>query len=203
MRPSVCAIRPLVQATACVLSLTTAPVGCLCPPGSPNILSIERNFDNDFEEALIVAAESHCPDRQDVILVADEDVLDSLPDESECLWWYTHIDHTRWPYAITADFIDYYSQLAGPDNVDGSMNPSPEIPRGPHRFEYSASVDFAETIVFDELTFTDVHVVTLDAFLAISCGSTNFEKDRSVVFAEDGTLLAVFGDGETSLTIGD
>lgn len=170
-----------------------------CHPGHHNYY-IERVFQTEFEEQLILVAEAIDPNREAVLVVFDGDTSD-LP--AEGLWWYRDFDTVRILYAITGDAIEYYVGLVemwGERGIDEYA----DIFWRRSELTYRADVESMASFTIDGQTFENLYVVSMRLEWYAYCGTVCahfFEKERTVVFSEEGTLLAVFGDGETRLGI--
>ncbi len=173
------------------------PVGALTSEGhehttGPHTWRVELP---DFERHLdmVRIAESVYPPR-DVVLRHAGRGLDGwrAPSEDERLWWYG-ADPVRFPYAITADavayFRDLHERLDQGESYYGITRSS---------FRYRATVDYAIWFVLNDQTFENVNVVRLELSWSHACGTrcgNFFVKDRVVLIAPDGSVVAVTGDG--------
>ena len=118
------------------------------------------------------------------------------------VWWYKEQLGIRIPFAITADTVAYYSELAGKygkQALNRYMQPS-------SRLDYHAGVKFHKEYKLDDKTFNDVHVVTLKLilsqnFVATQIAGMQFEKERVVILDAKGKVLHISGDGPTEVPV--
>jgi len=169
---------------------------------------IERIATNDFENNLILSAESIYPIRDSVIAYAPDFLLDDIP-ENNC-WFYGVFDSVLIPFAIASDGITYYSDLI---NTMLAGNKYQFIFKA--AFEYRAEISFKETYTFEgknlltekpltSVSFNRVYVVTMklnwDHYCGPECG-LYISHQRVVVFDEAGNLLNVFYDGPIPISV--
>ncbi|MDX9974833.1 MAG: hypothetical protein RBU21_17735 [FCB group bacterium] len=160
---------------------------------------INRHFDTLLERDLILVAENTYPDPEDVVELYP---LGTNPEDlPENVWWYYGYfgSDTRYPYAITADAIEYYKQKVLEDRANAV--PEPDLWEAHSEdFRYTATVKYFATFNGEEgETFSDVYVVTMSLNWRESCGPLcggGFYQDREVVLTPSGEVLQVLGDGE-------
>jgi hypothetical protein len=159
---------------------------------------ITREAKGDKQSALIAAAESAQPPREELNKAAKNDALP----KGEKVWWYKEELGIRIPYAITGDAVAYYSDLVGKygkQDLKRYTEPSSCL-------DYHAGVKFHREFKLADKTFNDVHVVTLKLtfdqnFAATTTEGMHFEKERVVVLDADGKVLHISGDGPTEVPI--
>jgi len=204
----------IVGAALALLVCLGLGLGCPYPGGVPSLWwlgdreigsfteSIERNAATPEEENLIAIAEAVYPPREDVIeaYCGSPEHLD--PDEP--LWWYCGFDGVRIPYAITGDAVDYYSDLVHEWRDEAATSHPLTVFWLRCNFEYGADIEYYETYESREETFSDVYVVMMRLHWSAYCGPVcahAFDKYRIVVLTPEGEVLAIFGDGTTSLFV--
>jgi hypothetical protein len=171
----------------------------------PFEVDVQRRFRTKREAALIQAAESLLPPREQVI--KEHVCNDERPDPAVCkgvrlrttsdLWWHDTFDRLRIPYAVTASAVRYYllqsARLAAGKGTARHGS-----------FRYTARVEHKQRHVEGTRAFDDVHVVTLDLRWRTYTGplaACSFYSTRVVVFSAAGKALAVIGDGKTMLIV--
>ncbi|MEX2633986.1 MAG: hypothetical protein WD267_08130 [Balneolales bacterium] len=176
------------------------------------IKSIERDFDNNFEEEIIKKAEAVYPSRDKVISSAEDWGGMQIPNEG--YWFYGHFDGILIPYSITTEAISYYSDVL--DTVEQRQS----LIRA--EFEYHSSVKFEENYIhewpeewpenhqydYDEKAPSDpleqVYVVKMrlkwDHYCGMTCGLT-INHYRIVIFDEEGTLIHAYFDGPIPVVV--
>lgn len=162
-------------------------------------IDIDRHFNTPLEEDLILVAENTYPDPEDVAqLYPSGTDPNDLP---ENVWWYYpyYDSEMRYPYAITADAIEYYKQKIREDRAHAV--PRPDLwDWYSESFKYTATIEYFPTFEGeDSQTFTDVYVVTMRLGWSVSCGPLcggGFYQDRKVILTPNGEVLQVQGDGQ-------
>lgn len=193
-----------------LLPLLIVLVGCPGTGGVPSLWwiaprefgsftqDVQRNAESPEEENLIAIAEAVYPAREDVVAV----FVGEIPEEP--LWWYDTFDDVRIPYAITAEAIEYYSDLVDQWQEEADADCPWCVTWLSCSLEYVADIEYHETYENEGETFSDVYVVTMNLHWGAYCGPVCahwFEKDRTVVLTPDGEVLNVFGDGPTSFIV--
>ena len=172
------------------------------PQPGQHVVSIQRTVRTDNDLRMIRIAESAYPPRSDVVRTAEADSprSRSLPDD-EKLWWYDEGDGVRIPFAITAEAVEWYRKLV--ESYRTKVWPKTDL--GPFSsFNYLASASFKKVYTRDGRSFGSVYVVEMNLSFGVTWGSTaavGFHKDRTVVLDRSGKVLAIFGDGKTSVWV--
>lgn len=159
---------------------------------------IKREAADAKQSALIAAAEAVLPS-QEILRQAAGDAAVPTGDK---VWWYKEELGIRIPCAITAEAVAYYSDLVekyGKQVFKRYNQPS-------SRLDYHAAVKFHKEFKFDDITYNDVHVVTLNLafsqnFAATEAAGLHFKKERTVILDAQGKVRHVTGDGPTEVPI--
>ena len=177
------------------------------PPKREFTKNIERVFLNEFEQNLIITAESFYPPRDSVLNAASPEFQIFIPDTN--YWFYDSFDGVRIPYAITIDAINYYS------NIIDLLNASPNSLIYKADFDYKAEVAYFNSYSFEgidpftgdtlpSISFNNVFVVKMDLSWDHSCGpecGLYIIHKRIVIFNSEGELLQIFHDGKIPVTV--
>ncbi|MDX9974834.1 MAG: hypothetical protein RBU21_17740 [FCB group bacterium] len=189
--------------TTCLFACTVGLVGCPSGAMLRYRVDIDRDFQTPLEEDLILIAENTYPSREEVATQAYSPGTDpeSLP---ENVWWYfvEGSGEFRYPYALTAGAIEYYTQKILDDRANALSGSAPVAGEKEH-FEYEASIDYHATFEGEEgESFSDVYVVTMKLEWSESHGiatGSGFSQDRLVVITPSGEVLQVQGDDRVYL----
>jgi len=152
------------------------------------VINIDRQFADAFEEDLIRTAVSICPtveERQ------SEFEFISSEGTQECM--------ENRLFAITIKTIENIADDIAREQEEWRTDPSLFWFRVTNKLEYSASVQHHENFEYEETSFADVYVVTMDLSHFVACGPLCghlFIMYRIVVFGTDGMPDTVFGDGD-------
>lgn len=176
--------------------------------------TIEREYSNEFEQALIDSAEAAYPPRDSVVTILD--IVYSYRDNDNIIpetayWHLNSLDGVLQPYMITKDAINYYSAL-----IDTLKSRSDEHIKEA-KFHYQSEVTFYEEFFFEwseylvevieEVTgqelersryFEQVYVIEMELgwrHVCIVHCSAGFVMERTVIFDATGKLLKVYMDG--------
>jgi hypothetical protein len=155
-------------------------------------------------ERILRVAESTYPS-PDVILQDIQPWYPELPPNPnhEALWWYDSFDGVRIPYAITRGSLAYYQGLTEAFRA-GDFSAVGNYPLVSSSLEYSAVISRRSNYVREGTPYGDVYVVEIELSWSDICGNLCglwFSKKRVVILDLDGTLRAVFGDGETTIMV--
>ena len=148
------------------------------------VIDIQRTGDTPREQALIAAAEAHCPPYEEVAAVFEGEVP---PESMECLWYYTSYGDLLIPYAITSEAIIHYeAQVRAAEAAGG---------RVVSRFLYEAEV---RTVSGDpQAPQGAVESVHMSLDYTYVCGGlcgVFVSQERIVYFDAEGNVLLVVGD---------
>lgn len=172
-------------------------------PASPerHKITIQREAADENEKKLIAAAEKSLPDAAALAksVIKDES---GLAKPQAGAWWNKEILGIRIPYALTADAVQYYSDLVkdyGQQKLVRFTQPS-------SGFTYQAKVSKHAAYEIDGKSLENVTVVTMTMkfhqnFVASVADGFQFGKSRIVVFDKDGKILHVKGDGDTEVPV--
>ena len=172
-------------------------------PASPDHhkITIAREAADENEKKLIAAAEKSLPDAAALAKsVAKDD--SGLAKPQAGAWWNKEVLGIRIPYALTADAVQYYSDL-----VKGyGLQKLVRFSQPTSGFTYQAKVARHAAYEIDGKSVENVTVVTMTMkfhqnFVASVAEGFQFEKSRTVVFDKDGKILQVKGDGDTEVPV--
>jgi len=152
--------------------------------------TIKRNYQNEVQGKLILAAESALPKKEEVMKVMKprgKAAMEAL--QPKDVWWYDRADGTLIPYAITEQSLAYMVERS--KGYDWGT----EKRYATATMIYTADVAQHARFEFEGLEFRNVSVVTMN--LEWSQSSMWFSKNRVVVFDKAGNVLKIFHDGVT------
>lgn len=171
-------------------------------PADPHqhVVTIQREAADDTERKLIAAAEKSQPDPAALLEAMNKDGGDAKPQASQ--WWNKETLGIRIPFAITADAVQYYSDLVnsnGQQKLVRYAQPS-------SAFTYHAKVSKHAAYELTGQSLQNVSVVTMtlsfqQSFVATVAEGFRFEKKREVVFDKDGKILHIQGDGDVMVPV--
>lgn len=169
---------------------------------------IERITENEFQDSLIIQAETIYPDRDSVLAVVLPEYRQYIPETG--YWFLYRFDGIFIPYAITHDAIVYY------ENLIDSLNAGTIYPFILNaEFEYHATVTYEEHYIFDEIdpvtgerlpviSFDNVYVIRMSLkwyhYCGIECGLW-IDHQRMLIFDKNGNLLSIFFDGPQPVAV--
>lgn len=170
-------------------------------PADParHVATIQRVAADDHEKKLIAAAEKSLPDAAALAKAVGNDAA-AKPQSGP--WWNKEVLGVRIPFAVTADAVQYYSDLVknyGQQKLVRYSPPSSE-------FTYHAKVSKPDTFDLNGKSLENVTVVTMtmkfrQMFAATVAEGFHFEKSRIVVFDKDGKILGTQGDGDVEVPV--
>jgi hypothetical protein len=176
-------------------------ISCLQEPRTPGpyVVNVERHFQNAQEEGLIGLAEAACPS---IDALAGECAVFDGPDH-DCHWWCDSFDGVLVPYAITAEAIQYYTELVHTFEAAAAEDPQNAFMLSAS-LSYSATIGFHETVEIEGTTFTRVYKVDMTMDWSDYCGplcAMFFDKTRTVLLTESGEVVGIWGDGPTDFAV--
>jgi len=187
------------------LPATAAPLAGARPTEWPasaerHTTSIQRAAANDAEKKLIAAAEKSPPNAAALLeaIRKEDDKTQPLAGQ----WWNKEVCGIRIPFAITADAVDYYTQL-----VNGyAQKKLVRYAQPSSAFAYQTKAAQHDRYELDGKSFENITVVTLamsfqQSFAATVAEGFSFEKKREVVFDKDGKIIHVSGDGDIEVPV--
>lgn len=163
-------------------------------------VTIQREAADENEKKWILAAEKSQPDSAALLESIRREGNDIKPQPDQ--WWNKETLGIRIPFAITADAVQYYSDLVkkyGEQKLVRFAQPS-------SAFTYQAKVSKPASYEIDGKAVTNVTVVTMTLsfrqnFVATVAEGFSFEKKREVVFDKEGKILHVQGDGDAKVLL--
>ncbi|MEM1096856.1 MAG: hypothetical protein AAGJ10_19835 [Bacteroidota bacterium] len=172
------------------------------PPDGVFTKSINRESTTAFEAELLARAEATYQPRDSVLVNLSAEERLELPESD--YWYYTSFEDVRIPYAITGDAVSYYSDLIDVMNTgsDNSALRSAALEyQASSLFRPSYTIIGVDPITGERLandTLDRVYVVEISLRWASGCGedcSISIDRERLIVFDEQGNLLRVLFDG--------
>ena len=101
-----------IRSPLLVTVIAATLIGCADNPVKPideyaryNII-IERHAINEFERQMISMVEAAYPDREEVLALVLDDLVDAVPEKG--YWWYDKHNDFRIPYSITNETIELH-----------------------------------------------------------------------------------------------
>lgn len=171
-------------------------------PAAPehHTIRIQRDAGSEGDEKLIAAAEKSQPDPSALLEAMRKESADANPQPGQ--WWNKEVRGVRIPYAITDGAVEYYSDLVkgyGAQKLVRYAQPGSS-------FTYQAKVAKHASYEVDGKNLTNVFVVTLSLsfqqkFTATVADAFGFEKERVVVFDENGKVIHIRGDGDIRVPV--
>lgn len=171
-------------------------------PASPenHTTTIQREAADDHQKKLITAAEKSQPDAAALLEAIRQENADAKPQPGQ--WWNKEVHGIRIPFAITADAVQYYSDLVktyGEQKLTRYAQPG-------STFTYQAKVSQPAAYELNGKSVQNVSVVTMtltfrQRFTATVAEAFGFEKTREVVFDKDGKIIHVQGDGDVRVPV--
>lgn len=171
----------------------------------PYTMEIKRIADSPQAAQMLKKAEAVYPRRETVLAAAKNAhfKLRQTPDAKESLWWSSAFDGVRIPYALTAGAVVYYQNLMEAftqNDFSGSAN----IKMTRASLKYTASIKLYHEWKQGKQTFKNVYVADMTLNWSQVCGrecAMGFAKTRIVVLGQDGSIRAVFGDGNAGVAV--
>ncbi len=102
--------------------------------------TIEQNYSNEFERALIDSAEAVYPPRDSLLALIPPERWNLVPETR--YWYFSSFDGVLTPYVLTEDAIIYYSSLV--DSLKSGLHQ--QIVKA--EFEYRVKISFSESYEF-------------------------------------------------------
>ncbi len=168
-------------------------------------IEIERTYKGVDEAHLIAVAEGIQPDRNEVLTAIGPPGMQAEAgvEPDAALWWFATFDGIRIPWAITADALDYYVMVIEAFEK-GDFSSSKGITMLKAFLRYEASVESLEEYQLGGVKHENVQVVHMELSWSQYCGpecAMGFFKKRTVVFDDQGNVVAVLDDGLTQYVV--